>query len=1525
MIKIKKIMISNNTMEKKDFFAPLASGLGATRRAAVLLLVMLLTTATAWAQSTETLGGYTFTIGTDGDGQYYIVDCEAALRALSSYSTSNNCSGKRFVQTADITLTGTFAPIGGNSSSNTKCFKGTYDGGGHTISGLQVQVTSSHFSSASAGLFSAVKENGLVRNVGLIAPSVSCSCSGKECKAGAIAGYVEYGTITNCFVLNPGTITSNGSENYTGLFIGQKNGGTYANLYYYGTTALPMCGKNDLGNNHIERIYKVTAGSNAGLPTPAATEGFITQGSHYYREGATVQLSYTGSNPNGYRPVYSVSPTNTGASVTEQGVLTMGNGDITITATLSNIPLINISTGTIADIADQAYTGSSCTNNVNVGTATLTATGQGNYTGTLTKNFRICYADMTGSCGTNVTYTLHDEDQNGRYEQLIISGTGAMTDFNDPDDVPWAAYCKDITSVIVQSGVTHIGACAFYLCWYLTSVSLSEGLTSIGNQAFKGCIRLSALTVPASVESVGLNSFESLATSVSGGTLTFASGSRLTSVGNDAFYYAHASVDMSACTRLTAMPKAFQGFDKDVTFPHSLTSIAANCFSRNSSKDAKVYVHVPDNYVLTVNGETISATNGKADITSAIGVGTEHAAVTLSCTPDPAHFSVNGDGSYTIHTATGWNVFCDCLDDNDTYNRFSGKTVRLGANITVTRMAGSSNHDFCGTFDGDGHTLTVNISSDDITDGSTQYVAPFHSPAAFRNLHVTGTITTDKQFTGGLIGGCWGTVIVENCRVSTAINSTIDGAGGHGGIVGIHSSGTLTITGCVFDGSLLGTTTHSVGGFLGYRKSGAEIRNSLFAPAEVTVLNTSGATFARNKVDTYNSYYTYYLCDGTNYKPYLDDGTVSPAKWNNGKAAHRITAGENVTVANAGNATEYNVSGITAYGTGIKYGSNLYAGSGDQVSLTLSNSSGDAPAGYQYGYSASTGTLDGTTLTMPDADVTITVGLSVIDWANVNQGTSADPYMIYNKDQLDLLAQRVNGGTVAYDKVIDDDGAHFYYYYSDKYFKLMNDITYSHTTDWFSNYNSTENNYEAIGCYYSYDSYDNYRVFNGHFDGNGKTISGIRIYKDSSDDDVNSCQGIFGITNSDADIHDLTLADACITGYLSTGGIVGANVGGTITRCHVANNVAINSVKDASGHGGIVGYNNGGTVSHCTSAVKLYHKRNSDYYLGGIAGANEGTLTDNLVIGATIPTNNNKAYGAITGGHESGTLKHNYYTACIVAGVSNTTGVGRCLIEHGIKFTIADVTEDDGAVPALRDGADNTYALSLFAAIPATLDLGWGAGKYSVQLTGRTLYKDGDWNTLCLPFDVSTTSGPLAGDNVVAMTLNTSESNLTGSTLTLNFEAATTIPAGTPFIIKWATKKTPATDLVSPVFTGVTINNTMNNADFTGGTFKGTYSPIVWDTENKSILFVGTNNTLYWPTAGGHVNACRAYFDLGTYEAREFVMNFDGENEVTSLPQPLQKEGSQADAWYTLDGRKLNGKPTTKGLYIHNGKKVIIK
>ena len=1501
-------------------------------RAAMLLLVMMLTTATAWAQSTETLGGYTFTIGTDGDGQYYKVDCEAALRALSSYSTSNSCSGKRFVQTADITLTGTFAPIGGNSSSNYDCFKGTYDGGGHTISGLQVEVTSSNFSSASAGLFSEVLKNGVVRNVGLIAPSVSCSCSGKGCRAGAIAGYVEYGTITNCFVLNPGTImASNGSENNTGLFIGAKAGGTYANLYYYGTTALPMCGKNDLGSNHIERIYKVTAGSNAGLPTRAATEGFIAQGSHYYREGATVQLSYTGSNPNSYRPVYSVSPTNTGASVTEQGVLTMGNGDITITATLSNIPLINISTGTIADIADQAYTGSaivpditltvggkvltagsdylvSCTNNVNVGTATLTATGQGNYTGTLTKNFRIYYADMTGSCGTNVTYTLHDEDQNGHYEQLIISGTGAMTDFNDPDDVPWAAYLDDITSVIVQNGVTHIGAFAFYLCRNLTSVSLSEGLTSIGLSAFQYCYRLSALTVPASVESVGSNSFVSLALSVSGGTLTFASGSRLTSVGNDAFYFAHASVDMSACTRLTAVPVAFQNFDKDVTFPHSLTSIAAKCFKGNNSKDAKVYVHVPDNYVLTVNDETIPATNGKADITSAIGVGTNHAAVTLSCTPDPAHFSVNGDGSYTIHTATGWSVFCDALQDNDTWNRFSGKTVKLGNDIgtaqnPITRMAGSSKHDFCGTFDGDGHTLTVNISSDDITDGSTQYVAPFRyvsttkadpsdeadSPAAFRNLHVTGTITTDKQFTGGLIGGCWGTVSIENCRVSTAITSTISGDGTHGGIVGIQQNGALTITGCLFDGSLLGATTYAVGGFIGYRKGGAEIRNSLFAPAEVTVLNTSGATFARNKVDTYNSYYAYYLCDGTNYAPYDPADADHPDKYNNGHATRTVTAAADVTieaVALTGDATEYTVSGITAYsGGGLQRGQTLYYGSGDQLSLTLSNSATGVPLGYRYdGYTASAGTLDGTTLTMPDADVTITV----------------------STDHLASTGQPV---AVAY---VDADGT---LHDGDDAVQAVALDGYETAIKEYGNYNV----HLAAGTYYvGHDiSYDYKIVPDGDITlilGNGKTMT-------LASDVTGIHRGTIDLTIYGQSLDPATAGTLRYDGTSSRGIYVGdytQHSGNVTLICSNYNGVALEANTVTL---------NGGKLTITANSTNARAINASMTVTGGQLDA---TATGTNAVGIYT------SYGDITLGwtnaddyiHVSSYKVNQSGTVKIADGQSLYNG------SEVLSGTITDMSKLDGktlmGVDVLQDAATNDVA-----ALATRLD-----GKQTnVALSGRTLTKDGNWNTLCLPFSLTEeqiAASPLAGATIKEMAMT---SNLDANgVLTLNFSTVTAIEAGTPYIIKWTTT---GDNIVNPTFSGVTISSTTPTAVVSNDkkvTFVGQYSPFSIvesgatgsDEGNKNeILLMTKGNKIGYSKNPRTLKCFRCHFYVPTSSGEYFARNIEvdfGEGETTSLSEELRVKSEElTGSWYSLDGRKLEGKPTAKGMYIVNGRKVIIK
>lgn len=116
--------------------------------------------------------------------------------------------------------------------------------------------------------------------------------------------------------------------------------------------------------------------------------------------------------------------------------------------------------------------------------------------------------------------------------------------------------------------------------------------------------------------------------------------------------------------------------------------------------------------------------------------------------------------------------------------------------------------------------------------------------------------------------------------------------------------------------------------------------------------------------------------------------------------------------------------------------------------------------------------------------------------------------------------------------------------------------------------------------------------------------------------------------------------------------------------------------------------------------------------------------------------------------------------------------------------------------------------------------------------------------------------------------------------------------------------------------------------------FVGTYSPIVWETENKSILFLGAANTLYFPQPSGdkipHLNAFRAYFQLSNGltagDVASARLYFDGEDTQTGMGHTeITDHTDKADAWYSLDGRKLQGQPTQKGLYIHGVRKVAIK
>ncbi|WP_294748395.1 hypothetical protein [uncultured Prevotella sp.] len=257
---------------------------------------------------------------------------------------------------------------------------------------------------------------------------------------------------------------------------------------------------------------------------------------------------------------------------------------------------------------------------------------------------------------------------------------------------------------------------------------------------------------------------------------------------------------------------------------------------------------------------------------------------------DIAGTGTKGD-PYTIGSTGDWNTLASYVGYGHT---FSGQFVKLGGDISVETMVGTGDtNSFQGTFDGGSHTLTF-------TKGTAQNVfdedhcAPFRhvKNAVIKNLHVAGAIYTGRQKAGGIVAESHGGLTITNCRSSVNINSSISGDskdGTHGGLVSTLSgeNNTIIIEGCVFDGSFATTNgTNNCGGFIGwggYNKP--TIKNSLMKPGSVAagMLNSTFARWYTGNEGIYeptidNCYYV-----STDNLP-TDQGTkaVYSARWSTG-------------------------------------------------------------------------------------------------------------------------------------------------------------------------------------------------------------------------------------------------------------------------------------------------------------------------------------------------------------------------------------------------------------------------------------------------------------------------------------------------------------------------------------------------------------------------------------------------------------------------------------------------------------------
>ena len=882
---------------------------------------------------------------------------------------------------------------------------------------------------------------------------------------------------------------------------------------------------------------------------------------------------------------------------------------------------------------------------------------------------------------------------------------------------------------------------------------------------------------------------------------------------------------------------------------------------------------------------TASAGTLSSNATDGYTLAMPDADVTISAdiAPDPEHFSVSGD-EYTIKTPAGWGVFCDAMEDNDNYHRFSGKTVKLADDITVSRMAGGTYHDFLGTFDGQGHMLTFNYGEADKY-STESYIAPFRnveSGCIIENLHVSGDIYTSGQFAAGIVCSQYGTVTIRNCRSSINIHSNHGGDGTHGGLVANNNNGAhLTIEGCLFDGKLLTTgataTTHC-GGFVGWKASDVTITNSLYAPAALADGETEvqagdsnpSATFARNGATITNSYYTRTL------------GTAQ------GKQAHSITAGENVTIeAISGTATEYTVSGITAYKDGetqlpaLKYGDALYAGSEETVSLTLNNTAA-APLGYHYTYAASNGTLSGGagnsyTLTMPAEDVTITTALrstgSAVSIAYVDEDGQTQ--------HINAIALDGTESVDAYGSVKLAAGA--YYVGTDinytNYIRFTNDhgtililgdgatmSVGSSTARINNNGIYSTNNLTIYGQSLGTGSLSVYISING---GTGigayelLTINGGRITADSDGDVATALYG------SGSGSGSVTINGGNITATASSGTGIGSAGGVTIT----GGNISANGGEYGISAGGvtITGGNvsaNGGTYGIYANNLNL-----------GWANASDHIYAKSYDIGTSIIT--------INGGQRLTDADGNHYESNVLAGDIN----GKHLYPYIATLNLAANKAPDQNYWTTFYCGHTDYEIDTdenACAYTAT----YADGKLTLHRLGKAVPKA---TAVIIVADVN---NPAVG--LTAVTTADQQARAAFLDALAAAEAADALATND---LRGVDTDTPVADIISDLGNGTlyVLGQTIVEGEkhFGFHHYTATEMPA-----RKAFVLV--------PAAPGS-------------NARALTMVFDDATGVKGVNEVSEVSEVNDDSWYTINGVKLNGKPSKSGLYINNGRKVVIK
>lgn len=234
-------------------------------------------------------------------------------------------------------------------------------------------------------------------------------------------------------------------------------------------------------------------------------------------------------------------------------------------------------------------------------------------------------------------------------------------------------------------------------------------------------------------------------------------------------------------------------------------------------------------------------------------------------------------------------------------------------------------------------------------------------------------------------------------------------------------------------------------------------------------------------------------------------------------------------------------------------------------------------------------------------------------------------------------------------------------------------------------------------------------------------------------------------------------------------------------------------------------------------------------------------------------------------------------------------------------FTFSDTEDLKASLPKTSPLADQTVTLN------------------------RNLYSG--WNTFCVPFALTQAQLEEAyGSGAVAKYL--SDVTTDGAAATLHFtpENGGGIEANKAYLLYLTADVTEA-----KTFSGVTLQpagtcTTTVNTDNGDYTFQGILTPTALETNDRQYFLNSAGTYFVLPLNNtSQMKATRAYIIVptptGSAQGRQYNFDFNG---TTTAIDKVTVSGMEDGAWYTISGIRIN-RPAAKGVYIHNGRKVIVK